>query len=194
MDHDLVPGLTAGQKQLFSDKIPVFSPLRREFLAMQLRDPALKPTGRIQAPEFSTIGEDDRAILRDIQPSSVFQSDRENLYSVDRKFPDLWLIAVDGVVDPLAIRRPDRRSLVERAVGQLACLATFDRQVRPAQGLIPTTTRYVSTVRYEYRPSAMKLPTDRIENPFGFVVTSYRADAELVPPARSGETAAGAAP
>lgn len=73
-------------------------------------------------------------------------------------------------------------------------VATFDRQVRPAQGLIPTTTRYVSTVRYEYRPSAMKLPTDRIENPFGFVVTSYRADAELVPPARSGETAAGATP
>jgi type IV secretion system protein VirB8 len=59
-------------------------------------------------------------------------------------------------------------------------VATFDRQVRPAQGLPAVTTRFVSTVRYEYRPAAMKLPTDRIENPLGFVVTGYRADAELV--------------
>ena len=70
-------------------------------------------------------------------------------------------------------------------------VATFDRQVRPAQGLIPTTTRYVSTVRYEYRPSAMKLPTDRIENPFGFVVTSYRADAELVSASQIGRSGCG---
>ncbi len=70
-------------------------------------------------------------------------------------------------------------------------VATFDRQVRPAQGTASTTTRFVSTVRYEYRPSAMKQPADRIENPFGFVVTGYRADAELVAPARPAESGAG---
>jgi type IV secretory pathway component VirB8 len=37
----------------------------------------------------------------------------------------------------------------------------------------------------------MKKPTDRIENPFGFVVTGYRADAELVAPARPADVAAG---
>ena len=66
-------------------------------------------------------------------------------------------------------------------------VVTFDKQVRPAQGQTPVTTRFVSTVRFEYRPAAMKMPADRIENPFGFVVTGYRADADLVAPARSAE-------
>lgn len=70
-------------------------------------------------------------------------------------------------------------------------VVTFDRQIRPTQGQTPVTTRFVSTVRYEYRPAAMKTPTDRIENPFGFVVTGYRADAELVAPAKPTNTAAG---
>jgi len=67
-------------------------------------------------------------------------------------------------------------------------VVTFDRQIRSAQGQTPVTTRFVSTVRYEYRPAAMKKPADRIENPFGFVVTGYRADAELVAPARPADT------
>ena len=72
-------------------------------------------------------------------------------------------------------------------------VVTFDRQIRPTQGQAPMTTRFVSTVRYEYRPSAMKTPADRIENPFGFVVTGYRADAELISPAAPVVTSAGAA-
>jgi len=70
-------------------------------------------------------------------------------------------------------------------------VVTFDRQIRPLQGQSPVTTRFVSTVRYEYRPSAMKKPADRIENPFGFVVTGYRADAELVAPSRPADTVVG---
>ena len=72
-------------------------------------------------------------------------------------------------------------------------VVTFDRQIRPTQGQTPVTTRFVSTVRYEYRPAAMKKPTDRIENPFGFVVTGYRADADLVAPARPADTVVGGA-
>ena len=70
-------------------------------------------------------------------------------------------------------------------------VVTFDRQIRPSQGLTPTTTRFVSTVRFEYRPAAMKKPADRIENPFGFVVTGYRADAELVAPGKPLDPATG---
>jgi type IV secretion system protein VirB8 len=69
-------------------------------------------------------------------------------------------------------------------------VVTFDRQVRPTQGQTPVTTRFVSTVRYEYRPAAMKTPADRIENPFGFVVTGYRADADLVAPVRPADATA----
>lgn len=61
-------------------------------------------------------------------------------------------------------------------------VVTFDKQTRPANSPAVTTSRFVATVRYEYRPSLMKKPADRIENPFGFVVVGYRADAELTAP------------
>jgi type IV secretion system protein VirB8 len=69
-------------------------------------------------------------------------------------------------------------------------IVTFDKEIRSTQGQTPVTTRYVATVRYEYRPGAMKKDTDRIENPFGFVVTGYRADAELVSPAKPADALA----
>ena len=72
-------------------------------------------------------------------------------------------------------------------------VVTFDRQIRPTQGQTPVTTRFVSTVRFEYRPTAMKKPADRIENPFGFVVTGYRADADLVAPSKPVEAVVGGA-
>lgn len=58
-------------------------------------------------------------------------------------------------------------------------LVTYEREVR-SQGIpTPVVTRYVATVRYEYRPASVKKPADRLENPFGFVVTAYRTDAEV---------------
>lgn len=61
-------------------------------------------------------------------------------------------------------------------------IVTFDKQLASNQGMSPSTTRYVATVRFEYRPKSMKKDVDRIENPFGFVVLSYRADPELLTP------------
>lgn len=58
-------------------------------------------------------------------------------------------------------------------------IVTWEREVRGVQAPQPVVTRYVSTVRYEYRPAAMKRDVDRIENPFGFIVTAYRSDAEI---------------
>lgn len=62
-------------------------------------------------------------------------------------------------------------------------VVTFDKQIRQVGNSAPTNSRFVATVRYDYRPSMMKKAIDRIENPFGFVVTGYRADAELTTPA-----------
>ena len=70
-------------------------------------------------------------------------------------------------------------------------IVTFDREIKYTQGQSPTNTRYVATVRYEYRPSAMKKDADRIENPFGYVVVAYRADAELVAPAKAADPQTG---
>lgn len=62
-------------------------------------------------------------------------------------------------------------------------VVTFDKEARSTQAPQPSTSRHVATLQYEYRPSAMTKDLDRIENPFGFVVTAYRVDAELAAPA-----------
>ncbi len=69
-------------------------------------------------------------------------------------------------------------------------VVTFDKEVRSNHSPQPVLTRHVATLQYEYRPSAMTKELDRIENPFGFVVTAYRVDAELGSPAPSAPTAA----
>lgn len=60
-------------------------------------------------------------------------------------------------------------------------LVTYEREVRSQGTPAPVVTRYVATVRYEYRPTAVKKHADKLENPFGFVVTAYRSDAEVAP-------------
>lgn len=61
-------------------------------------------------------------------------------------------------------------------------VVTFDREVRYAHGQSPVLTRHLATLRYEYRPGAMTQEIDRIENPFGFLVSAYRVDTELAAP------------
>ena len=72
-------------------------------------------------------------------------------------------------------------------------IVTFDKELKNNQGMTPTTTRYVATVRFEYRPKSMKKDIDRLENPFGFVVLSYRADPELLTPGTAPAAASGRA-
>jgi type IV secretion system protein VirB8 len=71
---------------------------------------------------------------------------------------------------------------------------TFDKELRSPHLPHPTLTRHVATLQYEYRPSAMTREVDRIENPFGFIVTAYRVDTELAAPAPAAAPAAALAP
>lgn len=64
-------------------------------------------------------------------------------------------------------------------------IVTFDKTTRDPSTLTKSTLRYVATVRFEYRPKMLSKEVDRIENPFGFVATAYRADQELVPAAKT---------
>jgi len=41
------------------------------------------------------------------------------------------------------------------------------------------TTRHAASVVFEYQPKVLAKEKDRIENPFGFVVTAYRSDPEI---------------
>jgi type IV secretion system protein VirB8 len=102
--------------------------------------------------------------------------------------------------------RPVR--LAARTDGQTASgemVVTFDKEIRspnqPSAGIAAgtagpagTLSRHVATLQYEYRPSAMSREVDRLENPFGFVVTAYRVDAELAAPAAQAAPAVPASP
>lgn len=79
-----------------------------------------------------------------------------------------------------------RPSATSQAGRRGEMIVTFDRELRYAQGRSPSVTRHVATVIYEYRPASMKAYVDRLENPFGFVVTSYRVESELLKPTPAG--------
>ncbi|KAB2871801.1 MAG: type IV secretion system protein [Burkholderiaceae bacterium] len=59
---------------------------------------------------------------------------------------------------------------------------TYDKVVRIADRNLPdVTTRHVASIVYEYQPKVLVKERDRLENPFGFVVTAYRSDPEINP-------------
>jgi type IV secretion system protein VirB8 len=57
---------------------------------------------------------------------------------------------------------------------------TYDKVVRLTDRNLPeVTTRHVASVVYQYQPKMLAKERDRIDNPFGFVVTAYRSDPEI---------------
>lgn len=57
---------------------------------------------------------------------------------------------------------------------------TYDKVVHLIDRNLPdTTTRHVASVVYQYQPRVLAKERDRLENPFGFVVTAYRSDPEI---------------
>lgn len=56
----------------------------------------------------------------------------------------------------------------------------FRKTVRnTASGLVESESRWTATLGYEYRPQKKVPESTRLVNPFGFRVTSYRADEEI---------------
>jgi type IV secretion system protein VirB8 len=83
---------------------------------------------------------------------------------------EAWRINVVGV----------RLAPSGRANNQSDATVTYDKVVRLADRNLPdVTTRHVASVVYEYQPRVLAKERDRIENPFGFVVTAYRSDPEI---------------
>jgi len=57
---------------------------------------------------------------------------------------------------------------------------TYDKVVHLTDRNLPdTTTRHVASIVYQYQPRVLAKEKDRLENPFGFVVTAYRSDPEI---------------
>ena len=58
-------------------------------------------------------------------------------------------------------------------------VVTFVKQVASRDRAPAPEERYLATVAYEYHPKLRLNERDRTQNPFGFVVTAYRADADI---------------
>lgn len=57
---------------------------------------------------------------------------------------------------------------------------TYDKVVHLTDRNLPdAVTRHVASVVFEYQPKVLAKEADRLENPFGFVVTAYRSDPEI---------------
>ena len=57
---------------------------------------------------------------------------------------------------------------------------TYDKLVRQVERQLPDVrTRHVASIVYQYQPKVLAKEKDRLENPFGFVVTAYRSDPEI---------------
>ena len=81
-----------------------------------------------------------------------------------------WRIHVVGV----------RLSPSGRSGNRGEATVTYDKTVRLIDRNLPeVTTRHVASIVYQYQPKVLAKERDRLENPFGFVVTAYRSDPEI---------------
>jgi type IV secretion system protein VirB8 len=81
-----------------------------------------------------------------------------------------WRINVVGV----------RLAASGRSGNQGEATVTYDKVVRLTDRNLPdVTTRHVASVVFQYQPKVLAKERDRLENPFGFVVTAYRSDPEI---------------
>jgi type IV secretion system protein VirB8 len=81
-----------------------------------------------------------------------------------------WRIVVVGV----------RLAAKGRSGNQGEATVTYDKVVRLTDRNLPDIpSRHVASIVYQYEPKVLAKESDRIENPFGFVVTAYRSDPEI---------------
>jgi type IV secretion system protein VirB8 len=81
-----------------------------------------------------------------------------------------WRIQIVGV----------RLSASGRSGNRGEATVTYDKVVHLTDRNLPdVTTRHVASVVFQYQPRVLAKERDRLENPFGFVVTAYRSDPEI---------------
>jgi type IV secretion system protein VirB8 len=81
-----------------------------------------------------------------------------------------WRIHIVGV----------RLAAAGRSGNQGEATVTYDKVVHLIDRNLPdVTTRHVASIVFKYQPKVLAKERDRLENPFGFVVTAYRSDPEI---------------
>ncbi len=73
-----------------------------------------------------------------------------------------------------------RLAAAGRAGNNGEATVTYEKAVHLTDRSLPDiVTRHVASVVFEYQPKVLAKERDRLENPFGFVVTAYRSDSEI---------------
>lgn len=81
-----------------------------------------------------------------------------------------WRVNVIGV----------RLAAAGRSGNRGEATVTYEKVVRLSERNLPdVATRHVASIVFEYQPQVLAKEVDRLENPFGFVVTAYRSDPEI---------------
>ncbi|ARU03187.1 virB8 family protein [Yoonia vestfoldensis] len=99
-----------------------------------------------------------------------------------RTLRDLWNSANEDY--PITVYGRDAKiEVVIKSVNQIeagVAQVRFSRTLRRPRDVRTVTRQYVATLAYEFRPETRQRLQDVWANPLGFVVTSYRVDAETL--------------
>jgi type IV secretion system protein VirB8 len=99
-----------------------------------------------------------------------------------RTLRDLW--TASNADYPITIYGPDAKiEVVIKSVNQIepgVAQVRFTRTLRRPRDTSTVTRSYVATVGYDFQPQTRQRLQDVWANPLGFVVTSYRVDAETL--------------
>lgn len=99
-----------------------------------------------------------------------------------RTLKNLWNSASEDY--PISVYGPEAKiDVVIKSVNQLnagVAQVRFTKTLRKPRDDRRVTRGYVATIAYEFRPDTKQLLQEVWGNPLGFVVTSYRVDAETL--------------
>lgn len=163
---DRVTGETTIQQRLSEETIPAMEALDKHNLAMFVR--------ARESYSWMFLQRDFDQVARMAVPAVFAEYNRQ--YEGDNALQkkvgatEEWRINIVGV----------RLRASGRSGNQSDATVTYDKVVRLTDRNLPeVTTRHVASVVYQYQPKVLSKEADRLENPFGFVVTAYRSDPEI---------------
>ena len=163
---DRVTGETTVQQRLSEETIPAMEALDKHNLAAFVR--------ARESYSWMFLQRDFDQVARMAVPGVFAEYNRqfEGEGALQKKIgaAEEWRINIVGV----RLRASGRSGNLSDAT------VTYDKVVRLTDRNLPNvTTRHVASIVYQYQPKVLAKEADRLENPFGFVVTAYRSDPEI---------------
>lgn len=163
---DRVTGETTVQQRLSAETIPAMEALDKHNLASFVR--------AREGYSWMYLQRDFDQVARMAVPAVFTDYNRqfEGDAALQKKVgaSEDWRIQIVGV----------RLGAAARTGNKGEATVTYDKVVHLSDRNLPdVTTRHVASLVYQYQPKALAKERDRLENPFGFVVTAYRSDPEI---------------